>query len=424
MDSKNADILQIKKYLKGELDTRAMYDLERRALDDPFLMDAIAGYEAAGDQNKASAQLAAALQQRVQKPQARIFSLSRLAMAASVVTVLGVGAWWITSRPVVNNTEVATQLRADNTIVNPEPLTKEQQIIINKDSLMAFNAPKAVIRSARHKRVYREPAALNDIAVTSDETAELAASAVYNTGKLEEVMTMKTRSKTDSVPLNEMLVMGYATQRKKEAAQSDDKAIAGRVAGLSVAAAPVAPATITGKVISAQDGLPIPGVAVRAGSSANAAFTDKDGAYTLKVDSINTNISYNYLGFRTQKLDAGNSAIANVKLEPETTSLNEVIVVNAAAPNTDAQPKYGWDNYQKYLNANSVSPDGKTKSYRVSFTVNNDGSLSNFEVNKADNDIAGQKAIQLIKNGPEWVGSAKGQPKKITVTVKFHKPEK
>ena len=46
--SREKDILQIRKYLNGELDAAAMHELERRALDDPFLADAIEGFEHAG----------------------------------------------------------------------------------------------------------------------------------------------------------------------------------------------------------------------------------------------------------------------------------------------------------------------------------------------------------------------------------------
>ncbi|MFD0751946.1 carboxypeptidase-like regulatory domain-containing protein [Mucilaginibacter calamicampi] len=429
MDSRNADILQIKKYLEGKLDTRAMYELERRALDDPFLMDAMEGYEAAGKQNKAAAELTANLQRRLQKPHARIISFSTLAMAASVLVVLSVGGWWILSGPAAKKADVVANVVADKTSVSPSPMVDQPQISIKKDSLLALNTPKTVIRSSRRTAPYYNgtPMPGNDVSASSDETAEIASSAAGNNGFLaESPVAMRSRAKTDSVPLNEMLVMGYEAQRKKDAAQGADKALAGKVAGLSVANAPAAQGVIKGKVVSAQDGQPLPGVAVRVGNSSNAAVTDQNGLYNLKIDSINSNISFNYPGFQKQTFDAGNSGINNVRLEPETTSLSEVVVVGygRAKPVTTAQPRYGWDNYQKYLNANSVSPNGKNKNYRVSFTVDKDGSLSNFKVNSADNDAAGQKAIQLIKNGPEWVGSPKGEAKKITVTVKFRKAEK
>jgi TonB family protein len=422
VDSRNADILQIKKYLEGKLDTRAMYELERRALDDPFLMDAMEGYETAGNQNKASVELAANLHNRLLRPKARVISFSALAMAASVIAVLGVGGWWIFSRPVINNAAVVAQLEPDKTEVAPSPLVKDPQIAINKDSLIAFNAPKrAVIRSPRRSYYNGSLLNSNDVPVTSDETAEIAPSAPDNNLNEVTIASENIRAKKDSVPFNEMVVMGLAKQRSNARAQSDplkeQMAAASKVAATSVVSA-----TIKGKVVS-EDGQPLPGVSVRAGNNANSTFTDKDGAYTLNIDSLNTNITYGYIGYRARTIDAKN-APSKVTLEPEQMMLNEVVIGQVAGKQPDAQPKYGWENFQKYLNANSVLPNGKTGTSRVSFTVQKDGSLSNFEISKADNDMAGQKAIQLIKNGPEWVGSPQGQPKKITVTVEFHKPEK
>ena len=427
MDNKNADILQIKKYLEGKLDTRAMYELERRALDDPFLMDAMEGYEAAGNQNKATAELAANLHNRLQKPKARIISFSRLAMAASVIAVLGIGGWWLMSGPVVNKAAVIAQLQPDNTEVAPSPLINQPQIAINKDSLIAFNAPRkrTLIRSPR--RSYYNGSASNnyDVPVTADETAEIASSAARDNNINEvAIATENTRAKKDSVPFNEMVVVAFGAQKKQEKVGAHSDPLKEQIMSAAKAASTtVVSATIKGKVLS-EDGQPLPGVAVRAGNNANSTFTDKDGAYTLNIDSLNTNISYKYIGYRARTIDAKDATTSKVTLEPETMMLNEVVIAKPEGTQPDAQPKYGWENFQKYLNANSILPNGKTVSSRVSFTVQTDGTLSNFEISKTDDVMAGQKAVQLIKNGPEWVGSPQGQPKKITVTVKFHKPEK
>jgi hypothetical protein len=48
VSTNKAEIEQIQKYLRGELDAQAMHTLEQQAQDDPFLMDAIEGYEAIG----------------------------------------------------------------------------------------------------------------------------------------------------------------------------------------------------------------------------------------------------------------------------------------------------------------------------------------------------------------------------------------
>ena len=62
------DIIQIRKYLNGELNARAMHELERRALDDPFLADALEGFEhAPPDQEGNLAELTDRLRQRTEK---------------------------------------------------------------------------------------------------------------------------------------------------------------------------------------------------------------------------------------------------------------------------------------------------------------------------------------------------------------------
>ena len=53
VSKRETDILLISKYLNGELNTKAMHRLERRAQDDPFLMDALEGYDRAADDQKA-----------------------------------------------------------------------------------------------------------------------------------------------------------------------------------------------------------------------------------------------------------------------------------------------------------------------------------------------------------------------------------
>jgi hypothetical protein len=68
-----ADISLIRKYLSGELDARAMHLLERRAQDDPFLMDALEGYEnTKSDSVVPLSELSARLHNRVEKKKGRV----------------------------------------------------------------------------------------------------------------------------------------------------------------------------------------------------------------------------------------------------------------------------------------------------------------------------------------------------------------
>ena len=93
------DISQIEKYLKGELNARAMHELERRALDDPFLMDALEGYgQTENDQHANLDELTNRLHERTDKKIKRMIPWGPISIAASVLIALGIGLLFFTNR--------------------------------------------------------------------------------------------------------------------------------------------------------------------------------------------------------------------------------------------------------------------------------------------------------------------------------------
>ena len=92
---------------------------------------------------------------------------------------------------------------------------------------------------------------------------------------------------------------------------------------------------------------------------------------------------------------------------------------NTSLTNEEVYPKVGWNDFEKYINA-LASTDGKTGNVQLSFVVNSNGSLSDFKVINGLSESADAKAIELVKNGPSWVGNTAVPSKQVTVTVKFH----
>ena len=87
MSKHRNDISQVKKYLGGKLDGPAMHKLERRGLDDPFLGDALEGYEVAGkDQQNNLADLSSRLQNRIDKKERRIIPWAQLSAKPAALT--------------------------------------------------------------------------------------------------------------------------------------------------------------------------------------------------------------------------------------------------------------------------------------------------------------------------------------------------
>nr|MBC7613370.1 TonB-dependent receptor [Pseudopedobacter sp.] len=84
--------------------------------------------------------------------------------------------------------------------------------------------------------------------------------------------------------------------------------------------------TITGKVTSASDGLPLPGVSVTVkGNTKIGTQTDVNGNFKLSVPSIARTLNFRYIGFKD--LEAAVNTVVNVGLEENKKQLSEVVVV-------------------------------------------------------------------------------------------------
>ena len=417
MSNKNADILQVEKYLAGKLDARAMHELERKALADPLLYDALEGHSKAGMTSANLDDLNTRLQQRIAPPKVRMLNFTVLAMAASVLMVLTLGGIWLFNK---NTPEQQSVAMADKTSVTPSPLTKSPEISINNDSLLALNTPATTFSKPQSHRSLSKPTKLSsDPSLARVNDAPLAFTIETDEGHHAPAPTMDNR---DSVPLDELLVMGMNKAKKADMPASNSN-ITSRLAGVR-ARQSAEDKVISGKVVSGQDGAPLPGVSISVSGHPTIIQTDANGVFKIPGDSA-ANLKLNYVGFesRSLKVQPGTSPDV-IAMEPANSSLNEVVVTGYGVSKkrkTTAQPKEGWERYQEYLNANAVSPDGKEITVRVDFSVSADGSFSDFKTSAERNTLLQQQAIELVKNGPRWIGNSNGKLQKASVKIKFRK---
>jgi TonB-linked SusC/RagA family outer membrane protein len=83
--------------------------------------------------------------------------------------------------------------------------------------------------------------------------------------------------------------------------------------------------TVSGKVTSAEDGLPIPGVSIKVKGSQTVTQTNNNGIYSIKAQSGDM-LAFSYIGMTTQERAVGSNASINVALADNAKSLNEVVV--------------------------------------------------------------------------------------------------
>jgi TonB-linked SusC/RagA family outer membrane protein len=107
---------------------------------------------------------------------------------------------------------------------------------------------------------------------------------------------------------------------------------------LCVAASAIAQErTVTGTVSSREDNLPIPGVSVRVKEvSGVGTQTSAEGRFSLKVPASAKTLVFTYLGFSNQEVPI-TSGNMRVSLDPDATSLTEVVITAGGLSTTRAQ---------------------------------------------------------------------------------------
>lgn len=93
---------------------------------------------------------------------------------------------------------------------------------------------------------------------------------------------------------------------------------------LMLSVAMMANITVTGTVISAEDGLPVIGASVLEKGTSNGTITDFDGMYELTV-ADNAVLVYSYVGLTSQELKVSGS-VMNVTLKGDAIAMEEVVV--------------------------------------------------------------------------------------------------
>lgn len=84
--------------------------------------------------------------------------------------------------------------------------------------------------------------------------------------------------------------------------------------------------TITGRVIGADDGLPLPGVSVRVKGGTAGTTTGGDGSFSLSVPTDTKVLTFTYIGYITQDITVGTSGNVNVRLVSDSQLIAEVVV--------------------------------------------------------------------------------------------------
>jgi TonB family protein len=428
------DISQIRKYLEGKLDNHAMHELEKRALDDPFLADALEGYANTGDQQENLAELSDRLKERTETKVKRLIPWRAIAVAASMFIALGIGVWIFTKndQPVKQQTAAATTVKPNSqSQALSAPITAQAVPgnTVANDSIRAgsITSPQLAENVQQEKSVGRYNNASAQKAVSEDNEVNVpqptqTAPAIASQQAMAKADIAPDRPKwKDTLKPDEIAVQSIASAKKRDFKSPPETLLQSKVEGVTVN-----PATqsknITGLVLA--NGLPVTGATVKVAGANFGAVTDVNGRFDLHNVPDNATVSVGYLGYQSKKVKVSGKDSLNISLDQSQSSLAEVVVNKSTEGKKinyeDAHPSTGWQSFNDYLKTNAVSPDGKTGRVHLTFIVDGKGGLSNFTITKSLSSAADQKAIDLVKNGPDWISNGDKAPHEVKVTVKFH----
>lgn len=459
-----ADISQIRKYLNGELDARAMHRLERQAQDDPFLMDALEGYQnTRSDQQANLDDLAARLNRRVSKKEARIIPLRMIGIAASILIVCSAGVWWLyQGRGPVKNAVKNEQARTTS------PVAAEQTARAKPAAAAPVRAEQATPVNAKPATPSRQVAVNAFAAQNKQEQPPAVKNAAPAPYQADAKATPPVAQ--DTTPLNEMIVMNYSSAKKKDTARSatlrevsiktaPDTApmqrLQAQVPGVKIYPGNKSQAdlnklltngslgaignkllttnqVIEGRVIAENSGAPIKGATVKVAGTSQMTKTDSKGNFKLRADTNHANLEVATRGYQTRQVNAAAKSpdsLKTIALAPDNSDqLSETVVTGYTSQAKDiidtytaAHPQKGWSDLRKYLKTNAVSPDGVTGVVKVTFSVDRHGGISDIKVVKGLSAAANKKAVALVKDGPEWAGNSNRKPETVTLRIKFSK---
>lgn len=134
---------------------------------------------------------------------------------------------------------------------------------------------------------------------------------------------------------------------------------------------------IKGKVVSAEDQLPIPGVSVKVKGTAQGISTDENGNFSINAN-VGQSLVFSYVGMEVKEVKLTSTNSINVTLTPTTGNLDEVVVVGYGVQQkkliTGASVQVKGDDIQKQSTTSALQAlQGQTPGVQISSTSGQPG---------------------------------------------------
>jgi TonB family protein len=416
-------------YIAGQMTAAEMHALEKAALEDPFLADAIDGLqqEKAEDSNKQFADLDQRLASRVDSAVIPIPKTNwwRVGMAAALIGILGIAAYFFIQKnetvPVVAQKTANTNKDTDIGNLNKIELSKPEELIAEE---APAQSEKKIDNPIEQKSSFDKKDKKTEVSELIPVPANAAPAIANNESKKETKKNARSEAAGDKAAVLQEVEANRDMRSAKQRPGINEK-----MPGVYY---------FTGQVTDNQHKpLPFANIAIR--HTQRSTYTDAKGNFRVVAGDSTLDMDIKSVGYLTRTIhlssDQPNQDVvlqparkARAKtmvkpLEPQETDSVESKVSAEDLEKPDAEPRDGFAAYQFYLLNNVRIPaeaknNGIKGSVDLSFLVNDNGRLSDFKIERSLGPAFDKEAIRLIREGPPWVlyNSETGFRVKITVT--------
>ncbi len=426
----NYSFEDIQRYLQGKMPAAEMHELEKAALADPFLADAIEGFNevdftiAKQHLNEINAGLFA------EKQQNKIVAFNKRTQwlnAAAVIIVLaaiGLVASYFLNKPSNQQSAIAKlkQEEANNK-------TTKDSISFIANSNTSSRQTDTALFIAQNKPVTKTKAPLiktktgNKIITADNNAINQVVADSFKAGIVSAAQPSALSEKT-------MMSRSY----NADAVNSDSTQVTLREIAPGIS---VLPSTFSGKVVD-ENNKPIAGVTIVSDDKQTAVLTDINGDFNLQKKDTLLKVTASTVGYDSRTLALKQGINDTIMLKESNAALNDVVVVGYGTSkknaytdsikrsqrkeNSDsAMPVGGWNNFNNYV-ITQLNKDTTTSSItnlkdlvELEFLIDKAGNPYDIKVVKSPNDQYSNKAVEILKNGPKWTNPSRKKKAKLVL---------
>ena len=142
--------------------------------------------------------------------------------------------------------------------------------------------------------------------------------------------------------------------------------------------------TVSG-IVKDENGLPIIGATVKVRGAQMGVVTDMDGKFSLKT-SVGSVLTVSYIGYKTQDIKVQEGGSLNIKLEPESKQLNEVVVTALGIKRSQKALSY---------NVQQVTSDELIRNKDANFINSLAGKVAGVNINTSSAGVGGASKVVM-----------------------------